>query len=356
MHGVRSLLHIGIWWEWRAGQAAALSAQHMLRSWWAAERLVNSLCTGQEQWDHDLHFGRLGIESEEEGHCFPPSLERLCLRRLEASALPPGLAACSALRELQLDHVVLDGEPQQRFAALAALTAVAALGLDCVPAAVVPAELGSLSGLQRLSLRHAAGWHPESVRPAGTSLAHSFERLVACPSLTALTFVGELVLGLPPAQNAQLDRLAGLRRLSLLYDNARAGRLLSEEAVQACSCLSALHLGGTPTQPGVSLPLLALLLRRLQLGAPHLRQLTASCSGVEAGLRHILELEAAGGTGYELNELEPAGPWMQRLLQQAGGAAGVRAAEAAWLRRVWLAGSGPAEWLQPWQLPAWDAE
>lgn len=57
----------------------------------------------QEGWDHDLHFGRLEMESEE-GPCLPPSLERLCLRRLEARALPPGLAACTALRELQLDH------------------------------------------------------------------------------------------------------------------------------------------------------------------------------------------------------------------------------------------------------------
>lgn len=211
------------------------------------------------------------------------------------------------------------------------------------------------------------------------------------------------MLGLPPARGFQLARLTGLHRLAFLYDNGRARHLLAEEAVRACSQLCALHLDGAPTRPGVSretpvsvapgvvsacvdawqrcgscrgsardhrivliaclaptprsaVPLLALVLRRLQLGAPRLRQLSTSCPGVEAGLRRILELEASGGAGYDPNEVEPAGPWMCQLLQQAGGAAGVRAAEATWLRGVWSLGMGVPPWLDPWQLPAWDAE
>lgn len=111
-----------------------------------------------------------------------------------------------------------------------------------------------------------------------------------------------------------------------------------------------------PSAPA-AVPLLSLLVRRLQLGAPRLRQLSTPCPGaVEAGLCRILELEAAGGTGYEANELEPAGPWMRQLLQRAGGAAGARAAEAAWLRGVWGPEAGPPEWLDPWRLPAWNDE
>ncbi|KAL4421689.1 hypothetical protein ABPG77_010633 [Micractinium sp. CCAP 211/92] len=365
---VRSLLHVGIW----VSPLRCLRHLSIVAGSLAVSRHLGALpslallelqCSPQEGWDHDLHFGRLEMESEE-GPCLPPSLERLCLRRLEAWALPPGLAACTALRELQLDHVLLDGEAQERWAALAALTAVSALRLDCVPAAVVPAELGSITGLQRLSLRHAAGWLPGSVEPPDTSLAHSAGHL-ALTALTSLTFVGfdevpaalELVLGMPPARGAQLARLAGLRRLSFLYDNARAHSFLSEDAVRACSQLSAVHLDCAPTQPGVSFPLLSLLVRRLQLGAPRLRQLSTPCPGaVEAGLCRILELEAAGGTGYEANELEPAGPWMRQLLQRAGGAAGARAAEAAWLRGVWGPEAGPPEWLDPWRLPAWSDE
>lgn len=106
----RCLLRIGIWvaplrrLRHLSASAASLSLSRHLAGLPALTSLL-LLCAPEASWDHDRHYGRLELEGLEEGHgCLPASLQLLSLSHLEAPGLPPGLAACTQLVELQLDH------------------------------------------------------------------------------------------------------------------------------------------------------------------------------------------------------------------------------------------------------------